>query len=100
MSMKKDGIQTRNRKLSTKNKKKKGAGPEGFSGASFMFPDMLAKGPTSAGLASSYTDGMKPYFQQFGSPYYGTNSHPGATHAGFHASSRFPPNINIVGALA
>lgn len=62
MSMKKDGIQTRNRKMSSKGKNKKRGGGGGGSGqldmspSQFYMPDMLGK---AASQMPSYHDQIK-----------------------------------------
>lgn len=117
--MKKDGIQTRNRKLSGKTKKKRSGSDVGSSATSFLLPDVLSKSNhlSSQNLGASYND-VKPYLS-LGSPYManGSYSHHSTGEmkpylslsvANHHQSNglssslanAFANNINIVGALA
>lgn len=107
--MKKEGIQTRNRKLSGKTKKKRSSDVVGSSsGQSFMLPDVLAKNSHNLSVSAGYND-VKPYLS-LGSPYtnasYGHHSNGemkpylSLTMGGHHHPSSLTNAFNIVGALA
>ncbi|XP_033222752.1 GATA-binding factor C-like isoform X2 [Belonocnema kinseyi] len=87
LTMKKEGIQTRNRKLSSKSKKKKAGGCLGLGG---VMGDMIK--------ASGHLDlDNKPFHSGFGSPM-GSSQH----HHGMHPSMQhymYHPGVGIPGGL-
>ncbi|XP_059484949.1 GATA-binding factor 2-like isoform X2 [Neocloeon triangulifer] len=88
LTMKKEGIQTRNRKLSSKSKKKKGngMGGPGVMGPGLGLPDMMkpldkSGFPGFGGAGNHLGPSMSHYM-------YNTNMHAGSMH---HAGSFAPP---------
>ncbi|KAF7988125.1 hypothetical protein HCN44_007619 [Aphidius gifuensis] len=87
LTMKKEGIQTRNRKLSSKSKKKKSGGCLGLGG---VMGDMIK--------ASSHLDmDNKPFHTGFGSPM-GTTQHHHAMHPGLQ-HYMYHPGVGVTGGL-
>ena len=91
--MKKDGIQTRNRKLATKSKKKRGSVVDFFAPfeKSFAYGTMPGMAPSSSGSPSSYlTNPMSQYYtgmagqmtSQFMADFAGASSAPSLTSSG------------------
>ena len=108
-SLKKEAIQTRNRKLTIKNKRKRPCAAslvDSSNGASFILPEMFKQAGSTgfdSGHLSTYQEQMKPYHLSLGHAYSANPASVYAGHNGFHSSftnSRFAPNINIVGAFA
>uniref|UniRef100_A0A5S6R0V4 GATA-type domain-containing protein n=1 Tax=Trichuris muris TaxID=70415 RepID=A0A5S6R0V4_TRIMR len=104
LSMKKEGIQTRNRKLSGKSKKKRMMVEAGATNgtANFLLPNVLAKGtlttPAYGDMAKSYLSLDASYAAPMSNTFSGHHHHHSAIPSSL--TNALNQGINIVGALA